>query len=147
MKGKPKDSKSVQLLRNIVLAGYPTAGFLTNPNARGKPSYIEVGEEKIVCLAQGGECRYNSNFCTPTMDQLHDWTTPVIDETCPNECIFKMLVCDGHATKCPSRREYNLAFNKYRGQFTRYCREFSRIEDQPTTRRDRTSKSKRHGYF
>ena len=57
------------------------------------------------------------------------WKTPVINETCPNNCSYKMLVCDNHPKgECKSSVEYFPEWNKFRGQFERYCREFSRLE-------------------
>jgi len=56
------------LLRNIVLFGGPKVGFSTNPDTKKHLGYIEINGEKIVCLAQGGECRYNSKFYTPGLN-------------------------------------------------------------------------------
>lgn len=63
------------------------------------------------------------------MNDAKSWTTPIIDETCPNSCGYKMLVCDDHPEgKCPSRINYYPEYNKFSGQFGKYCREFSRLE-------------------
>lgn len=117
------------LLQRMFLFGGPQVGFLTNPETKNKPSFILVNDEKVVCTAQGGECRNNSNYYTPGLRDIKSWTTPIIDETCPNNCPYKMLVCDEHATgECKTTYAPYPEWNKFRGQFARYCREFSRLE-------------------
>jgi len=124
------ERKKAELMRGIIFAGGPQAGFLTNPESKNLQNYIEVNEEKIVCLAQGGECRYNPKYFTPEMNDVKSWTTPIIDELCPDECIFKMLVCDNHPENCKGSSSYNSQYNKFRGQFHRYCRNFSKLESK-----------------
>src|SRR3989338_1143613 len=100
------------MARMILLSGDPRVGFLTNPESRNKPNHIEVNGEKIVCLAQGGECRHNPEYYSPRLEDRKSWTTPIIDETCPNECWYKMLVCDNHPKDCPTSRTYYPQYNK-----------------------------------
>lgn len=123
------NEKTANLIRNSVLLGGPQVGFSANPDMKNRPSFIVVNNEKVVCTAQGGECRHNENYYTPGMRDEKSWTTPIIDETCPNCCGYKMLVCDNHPKgECKTRIEYFPEWNKFRGEFTAYCREFKRLE-------------------
>lgn len=121
--------KDAQLMAQmILLTGDPRVGYLTNPDTRNSPNFIEVNGEKIVCVAQGGECRFNPKFYTPGMNDAKSWATPIVEETCPNKCPYKRIVCDDHPEGgCPSCAKYYPEYNKFRGQFAKYCREFSRL--------------------
>ena len=113
-------SEKDSLLMQMTLVGGPQVGYITNPETRTHQGFIEKNGEKIVCLAQGGECRYNPNFKV--------WKTPIIQEDCPNECCYKSLVCDEHPRDCKGSTTYNPQYNKFRGQFGRYCRNFDRLK-------------------
>jgi len=118
-----------ELLQRMVLFGGPQVGLLTNPETKNKSPFILVNGEKVVCTAQGGECRHNSNYYAPGLRDMKSWTTPIIDETCPNNCCYKMLVCDDHPKgECKTRVDYFPEWNKFRGEFTAYCRELKRLE-------------------
>lgn len=112
-------SEEDSLLMQMTLFGGHRIGYTTNPETKNHSGFIEKNGEKLVCLAQGGECRYNQKF--------KDWKTPIIDETCPNICCFKNLVCDSHRD-CEGSITYKPQYNKFRGQFARYCRNFDKLK-------------------
>jgi hypothetical protein len=118
------------LLQTIILQD-PTgrAGFLTNPD-ENRPHFLDIGGEKVVCLAKGGECRVYGEFYTGSLNNKESWVTPVISENCPNSCPYKYLVCEGTAHKDHNYTEYYPEYNKYRGEFTRYCKHFELIRTQ-----------------
>lgn len=119
------------LRRDMVLGsnmfGHPEIAYMTNPEARDRPTFIEINGEKVVCIAKGGECRYNHRYYTSGMRNEKSWTTPIIDATCPNECGKKALVCDDHPKDCKGVT-YHLEHNKFSGQFVKYCRSFRKLE-------------------
>lgn len=123
--------KESNLLAAIILQE-PRAGFLTNPN-KSRPHFIEADGERIVCLAKGGECRHYGEFYTGSLNSKESWTTPVIGESCPNTCPYKYLVCEGEAHKDHDYVEYYPEYNKYRGEFRRYCKHFELIPEQVAT--------------
>jgi hypothetical protein len=117
----------VNIMTGVVLFGGPQAGFNTNPETKIRPCYIEINGEKLVCLAQGGECRYNYKYYTPGMGDAKSWRTPIIDEDCPDRCGYKAIVCDNHEEKCEGSIEYYPHYNKFRGQFKKYCWNFEKF--------------------
>lgn len=125
VKDEGNDEKDVGLLMNkMVLFGGCDVGFSTNPKTEKEPCFIEVCGQKIVCLAQGGECRSNYRYYSPGLNDRKSWATPIIDEDCPDTCHYKVLVCDNHDEKCEGSIIYYPHYNKFRGQFKRYCRNF-----------------------
>lgn len=119
-----------EIKRKIILFGGPQTGFLTNPkinNARIL-QHIEIKGQILVCIAQGGECRNNHKYYTPGMNDGKSWTTPIIDESCPNRCHYKCIVCDNHDGKCEGSIEYYPVYNKFAGQYRIYCREFEKFD-------------------
>jgi len=115
------------MMNKMVLFGGCQVGFNTNPETEKRPCFIEVDGQKIVCLAQGGECRYNYNYYSPGLNDKKSWTTPIIDESCRDECLYKVLVCDDHDEKCEGSITYYPHYNKFNGQFKRYCRNFDKF--------------------
>jgi len=122
--GSEKDT--AMMMNMMVIFGGPTVGFSTNPETEKRPCFIEINGEKIVCIAQGGECRYNYKYYSPGLNDSKSWTTPIIDKDCPTECCYKVLVCDGHDEKCEGSVTYYPHYNKFRGQYKRYCRNFDK---------------------
>ncbi len=114
------------LLQKMVLFGGCQVGFNTNPRNGIDPSFIEVNGEKIVCIAQGGECRYNHKYYSSGLNDMKSWTTPIIDKSCPNQCCYKVIVCDNHNENCEGSIRYYPQYNKFNGQFKRYCRNFEK---------------------
>jgi len=120
--------KNVLEIAKLILFGGSQVGFNTNPESKTKPCFIEINGQKIVCLAQGGECRFNDSYYTPGMNDEKSWTTPIIDKQCPNRCPYKVLVCDDHEEKCEGSMEYYPQYNKFRGLFNKYCRNFNLLK-------------------
>lgn len=87
----------------------------------------------MVCLAKGGECRYNYRYYTPGLGDAKSWTTPVIDRSCPDRCPYKSLVCDNHGDhhKCVGAWVPYPQYNKFQGLFTWYCRTLDSINAKP----------------
>lgn len=50
--------EDAKMLAAITLMGGCQVGFNTNPETKTRDCFIEIKGEKIVCIAQGGECRY-----------------------------------------------------------------------------------------
>ena len=122
-------NEDASLLQDIVVfSGVPEVGYLTNLETRNHPGFIEKNGEKLVCLAQGGECRYNPKFYSIGMRDAKSWKTPIIQEDCPDRCNYKALVCDDHPKKCKGSITYYLEYNKFRGQFLKYCRNFDKLK-------------------
>lgn len=115
------------IMAGIVLFGGSQAGFNTNPETEKRECFIEVDGQKLVCIAQGGECRYNHKYYSYRLNDAKSWRTPIIDEDCPDQCCYKMLVCDEHGEKCEGSIEYYPHYNKFRGQFRKYCRNFDKF--------------------
>ena len=124
------ERKVAMLMNEMVLFGGPDVGFNTNPETEKRSCFIEICGEKIVCIAQGGECRYNHRYYSPGLNDRKSWTTPIVDNDCPTKCCYKVLVCDGHDKKCEGSITYYPQYNKFRGQFTRYCRNFDKFINQ-----------------
>lgn len=120
--------RDADIMMELVLFGNPEAGFLTNPETQAKQGFIEVNGEKVVCLAKGGECRHSPKYYGTGMGDPNFWKTPIIEESCPNRCPYKVLVCDNHERGCEGSFTRYPEHNKFRGQFSRYCKEFSRLE-------------------
>lgn len=124
----PEEARNLEL---IVLYGREKTGFSTNPNLEERPTSIVINGEKIVCTAQGGECRRYGEFYSPGLRDTGSWRTPIISAKCENSCPYKYLVCDGHNhtdeedvfifTPFPQ-------YNKFRGEFTTYCKDLDRIK-------------------
>jgi len=116
------------IMAGIVLFGGPQAGFNTNlEETETRKCFIEVDGQKLVCVAQGGECRYNYKYYSPGMGDAKSWRTPIVDSDCPDRCGYKMLVCDEHGEKCEGSIEYYPHYNKFRGLFRKYCRNFDKF--------------------
>jgi len=120
------------LLRDLVLFGNSKdheVGFMTNPEMNTRTPYLEVNGEKIVCIAKAGECRFNHKYFDLDMSSDRTWTTPIIDENCPNSCGYKQLVCDDHSEKgCEESFTPYARYNKFSGLFKRFCRDFRRLK-------------------
>lgn len=121
---------AAMMMNTMVIFGGPDVGFNTNPETEKRPCFIEIGGEKIVCIAQGGECRYNYKYYSPGLNDRKSWTTPVVDKDCPDRCCYKVLVCDNHDEKCEGSVTYYPHYNKFRGQFVRYCRNLDKYVNQ-----------------
>lgn len=116
-----------KIMTGVVLFGGSQAGFIINSDTKTKPCFIEVEGQKLVCVAQGGECRYNHKYYSPGLNDAKSWRTPIIDEDCPDQCGYKVLVCDEHGEKCEGSITYYPAYNKFRGQFRKYCRNLDKF--------------------
>lgn len=127
-----KDSINNGLMAAVILLGGFEVGISTNSDSGKRPNFITVNGEKVVCTAQGGECRVYGEFYT--MGGLRDsdsWKTPIISKTCPNNCPYKCIVCDDHEHGDDENVGVFIPYperNKFRGQFTRYCEDFERLE-------------------
>jgi len=125
-----KDEEA-SLMAAIVLTGGFDAGISTNPDINNRPSFIEINDEKVVCTAQGGECRHYGEFYTSGgLQDPASWKTPIINKSCPNTCPYKHLVCDNHDHTGSDIRVFKpyRQYNKFAGQFETYCKDFSLIE-------------------
>ncbi len=109
------------------MPGLSSEVLILNHESGKRSCFNEVDGQKTVCVAQGGECRYNHNYYTSGMGDAKSWTTPIIDNTCPDQCTYKMLVCDNHGEKCEGSIEYYPQYNKFRGLFRKYCRNFDKF--------------------
>ncbi len=137
------DEKDAALMMNaLTIFGGPAVGFNTNPKTKKRQCFIEVNGEKIVCIAQGGECRYNHKYYSPGLNDRKSWTTPIIDEDCPDRCCYKVLVCDSHDDKCENSITYYPQYNKFRGQFKRYCRNLDKYVNNKENKDDSNDNSK-----
>lgn len=124
------------LMERIVLFGGPQAGFNMNlGETEVEKPFMEVNGQKLVCVAQGGECRYNHRYYSPGMGDAKSWRTPIINHDCPDRCGYKMLVCDEHGEKCEGSIEYYPHYNKFRGLFKKYCRNFDKFLKEEGERR------------
>ena len=52
------------------------------------PSNAGCRKDGKVCVAQPGECRYNSRYYTLGMHDRKSWSDPCADDTCPDRCCF-----------------------------------------------------------
>lgn len=134
-----------KIMAALTLLGGHQVGFNTNHETETKPCFIEIKGEKLVCIAQGGECRYNHKYYTPGMGDAKSWKTPIIDEDCPNRCCYKVIVCDNHEEKCEGSIEYYPHYNKFRGLFRKYCRNFDKFGIKDRMKANRTDKEKKEG--
>jgi len=122
------DDDDAKLMEGIILFGGSKAGFNTNlGETEVEEPFIVIKGQKLVCVAQGGECRYNHRYYTMGMGDAKSWRTPIIDDDCPDRCCYKALVCDGHGEKCEGSIEYYPHYNKFRGLFRKYCRNFDKF--------------------
>lgn len=121
-----ENAEDADIIAGVILYGGHQAGFKTNRNSEKVPCFIEVGGQRIVCIAQGGECRYNSDYYSPGLRDTKSWTTPIVDESCPDQCCYKVLVCDEHGDKCEGSIEYYPQYNKFAGLYRKYCRNFDK---------------------
>lgn len=137
-----KEAESALIMNKMVLLGGCDVGFNTNPETEKRPCYIEVDGQKIVCIAQGGECRYNHDYYSPGLHDRKSWTTPIIDESCPDQCCYKVLVCDDHDEKCEGSITYYPQYNKFLGQFKRYCRNFDKFINNDKDKKGKDGKGK-----
>lgn len=53
---------------------------------------------------------------------------PIIDIDCPNTCPYKVLVCDDHPEDCEGSFTPYAQYNKFRGQFQSFCKNFDRLD-------------------
>ncbi len=120
-------NEDADIMAGIVLFGGPRVGFKTNPKAEKEHCFIEINGQKVVCIAQGGECRYIHKYYSPGMQDTKSWTTPIIDADCPDRCNYKVLVCDNHGENCEGSIEYYPMYNKFNGRFKKYCRNFDKF--------------------
>ena len=125
-----RDREQAREMESLVLYGGHEIGMMTNPDREHQPNFIVINDEKVVCRAQGGECRHQSEFYSPGLRTPESWRTPVISYSCPDSCPYKCLVCDEHDHNPDEDVDVFIPFpqyNKFQGQFTRYCRDFERI--------------------
>ena len=127
---RDSEGDAAMLMNAMVIFGGCSVGYNTNPETEKRPCFMEINGEKIVCIAQGGECRYNYKYYSPGLNDRKSWTTPVVDEDCPDRCPYKVLVCDEHDEKCEGSVTYYPQYNKFRGQFKRYCRNLDKYVNQ-----------------
>lgn len=144
------EKDATMMMSAMIIFGGPAVGFHTNPETEKRDCFIEVNGEKIVCMAQGGECRYNYKYYSPGLNDRKSWTTPVVDNDCPDKCCYKVLVCDNHDEKCEGSITYYPQYNKFRGQFQRYCRNLDKFvnvnkdgDESGKTKKDGKKVSKR----
>jgi len=123
------------IMAKLILYRGVEVGFRTNPNMKNSEPFIEVNGEKVVCIAQGGECRYNHRYYSPGLSDAKSWTTPIIDKSCPDQCCYKVLVCDNHGGKCESSIEYYPQYNKFAWLYKKYCRELDKLKDDKTDKK------------
>ena len=128
---KPRRKEQAFIMNALVLSGGFDVGMKTNPDLKNRPSFIEINGEKVVCLAQGGECRQSGQFYFPGgLNNPDSWKTPIISRGCDDRCPYKYLVCDGHDHSDDDSVKVFIPYpdyNKFRGEFERYCKDFSRI--------------------
>jgi len=94
---KPRRKEQAVIMNALVLSGAFDVGMKTKPDLKNRPSFIEINGEKVVCLAQGGECRQSGQFYFPGgLNNPDSWKTPIISRGCDDRCPYKYLVCDGH---------------------------------------------------
>jgi len=125
----------------LVLYGGQKVGMMTNPDRADRPNFVQTNGEKIVCLAQGGECRQYGEFYTPGMNDAGSWKTPIISHKCEDRCPYKYLVCDGHDHAPEEDVDIFIPFlqyNKFRGQYKTYCKDFDRIHGSKEESEDST---------
>ena len=123
--------KGSDLMCEMVLTGGYKVGISTNPKREDRPNFIEINGEKVVCLAQGGECRQPGEFYSLMgLNDPRSWETPIISLKCTNECPNKWIVCEGHDHSNDGVRVFiiNPYRNKFSGQFTRFCKDFDLIK-------------------
>ena len=114
----------------MVLNGGFDVGMSTNPDTKNRPHFIEICGEKVVCLAKGGECRtYGEFYTVGGLRDSQSWKTPVISKSCPDKCPYKYLVCENHDHSNDDAFVFQPypEYNKFRGEFSVYCKDFSRI--------------------
>lgn len=125
------DEEAARVMTKMVLFGGHDVGIMTNPDLKNRLNYVEINGERVVCLAQAGECRVSGQFYSISgLSNPDNWKTPVASESCPDECPKKYLVCDGHNHEEDSDVGIfiiNPDRNKFAGQFTRFCKDFDRI--------------------
>ena len=125
-----RDCESGRTMELMVLYGGPKVGMMTNPDSYKRPNHIVINGEKVVCRAQGGECRQYGEFYSPGLRDPDSWRTPIISHKCEDRCPYKYLVCDEHDHSTDEDVGVFIPYphyNKFQGQFTRYCRDFDRI--------------------
>jgi hypothetical protein len=140
---RDSEKDAAMMMNAMTIFGGPAVGFNTNPETEKRPCFMVVNGEKIVCLAQGGECRYNYKYYSPGLNDRKSWTTPIVDIDCPDRCCYKSLVCDGHDEKCEGSVTYYPHYNKFRGQFARYCRNFDKFINEDGDKNRQTEKDGR----
>jgi hypothetical protein len=143
-----REKEAALMMNAMTIFGGPAVGFNTNPETEKRPCFMVVNGEKIVCLAQGGECRYNYKYYSPGLNDRKSWTTPIVDIDCPDMCCYKSLVCDDHDEKCEGSITYYPHYNKFRGQFKRYCRNLdkyvnNKVDDSGNVEKDEKGKDEK----
>ena len=125
-----RDREQAREMESLVLCGGHEVGMMTNPDRENRPNFIEINGEKVICRAQGGECRQYGEFYSPGLRDPDSWRTPIISHKCEDRCPYKYLVCDEHDHSTDEDVGVFIPYphyNKFHGQFTRYCRDFDRI--------------------
>lgn len=123
--------KDSYMMSKMVLIGGYEVGMSTNPKRKDRPNFIVINGEKVVCLAQGGECRQPGEFYSLMgLNDPKSWETPIISLNCTNECPNKWIVCEGHDHGNDDVHVFiiNPYRNKFSGQFTRFCKDFDLIK-------------------
>ena len=52
------------------------------------PANAGCRTDSRICTAQGGECRYNSQYYTMGMRDAKSWMQPYADNSCPERCCY-----------------------------------------------------------
>lgn len=80
----------IPMIGMVVLIGGPRCGF-----AGGSKVPLETKDGKtLVCLAQRGECRYNSRHYESGMSSEREWSLPQIEPNCDRRCPDRQEVAD-----------------------------------------------------
>ncbi len=139
------EKEAADIMAGIVIFGGHKVGFNTNPETEKRQCFIEIKGEKIVCIAQAGECRCNYNYYSPGLNDKKSWTTPIIEESCPDRCLYKVLVCDNHEKGCEGSITYYPQYNKFYGQYQKYCRNLEKYLGKEEDREKVRSGKERSG--
>ncbi|MCK4665887.1 hypothetical protein KAU33_04015 [Candidatus Dependentiae bacterium] len=128
---EPQRSEEALMMNALVIFGGEKVGMMTNPDLKNRPNFIEINGEKVVCLAQGGECRQHGQFYfSGGLNNPDSWKTPIISRGCEDRCPYKYLVCNGHDHAHDDGVDVFIPYpqyNKFCGEFERYCKDFKRI--------------------
>jgi len=105
--------------------------------------WLEINEQKVVCMARPGECRNNNWHYSSGMRSDQAWSTPFVLNSCPNSCPYKYLVCRGlgHSEKCHGHMDYDLC-GRWPGMGP-FCRHTIELQVHPMLRRIREKNAKK----